>query len=110
MWELLSGQQPIPGGWQCFIAINSFDTPITLLVAHIMPGWHEVTPGHYKILCTFRTLRLRRSKIPGFWKTRHTERRRYPTACKLCIIMMPMIVPSKTGSIDPSKDVKNASD
>ena len=48
MWELLSGQQPIPGGWQCFIAINSFDTPITLLVAHIMPGWHEVTPGHYK--------------------------------------------------------------
>ena len=46
----------------------------------------------------------------GFWKTRHTERRRYPTACKLCIIMMPMIVPSKTGSIDPSKDVKNASD
>ena len=66
MGELLSGQQPIPGGWQCFIAINSFDAPITLLVAHIMPGWHEVTPGHYKILCTFRTLRLRRSKIPGF--------------------------------------------
>ena len=68
MWELLSGQQPIPGGWQCFIAINSFDTPITLLVAHIMPGWHEVTPGHYKILCTFRTQKLRRSKIPGFEK------------------------------------------